>query len=218
MDRMKIYESRETAGAILADKLMELKLEKPYVMAILRGGVQVARGIADSLKVPINPLVIKKLPSPTNPEFGFGAVTEDGTKVLNEKAVEYLGLDNEIIEKTAAKVASEIRHRKEVFGGLDDDAIQSSDVIIVDDGIATGYSLIAGINTVKKRNPGSLTVAVPVSAADSYHKVKKLADNIVCPVISDEYFFAVASYYKKWFDLSEDQIKAILENYRKKYL
>ena len=214
---MKIYESREAAGVVLGNEIEKLNLESPYVLAILRGGVQVSEGIADKLQVPINPLVVKKLPSPGNPEYGFGAITEDGTKVLNEKAVNYLKLNNDEIEKIANQIVLEIQHRKEIYGGLDDEKIGKSDVIIVDDGIATGYSLIAGINTVKKRNPKSITVAVPVSSQDAYLNIRKLVDNILCPFVSEDYFFAVASHYKTWFDLSEDQIKTILDKYKKKY-
>ncbi len=217
MVKIELYDSREAAGEILADELKKLNLSKPYILAILRGGVQVAEGIADKFHLPINPLAVKKLPAPGNPEYGFGAVTEDGTKVLNEKAVSYMGIKDEEIEKIAAAVVSEIQHRKEIFGGLDDEKIHESDVIITDDGIATGYSLIAGINTVKKRNPKSLTVAVPVSSQDAYIKIKKLADRIVCPLVSSEYYFAVASYYKEWFDLSEERIKSVLEEYKRKY-
>jgi len=217
MKQIKIYDSRETAGEILADNLEGLKLETPYILAILRGGIQVAEGIADKFKVPINPLAVKKLPSPGNPEYGFGAITEDGTKVLNEEAVGQLGLNDEIIEKISEKVVSEIQYRKEIYGGLDDEKIAKSDVIIVDDGIATGYSLIAGIKTVKKRNPKSLTIAVPVSTRNAYLKIKKLADYVICPLVSDDYFFAVAAYYKIWRNLSEDEIKTVLQEYRKKY-
>ncbi len=217
MAQFKKYESKESAGILLANNIEEINLEKPYIMAILRGGIQVAKGIADKLKVPINPLIVKKLPSPGNPEYGFGAITEDGTKVLNEKAVNYLGLTNEIIETTAAEIVAEIHRRKELYGSLDNEKIKESNVIIVDDGIATGYSLIAGINTIKKRTPKSITVAVPVSSQDAYLKIKTMVDKIICPIVSNDYFFAVASYYKIWQDLSEEEIKAILNEYKNKY-
>ncbi|HSA06204.1 MAG TPA: phosphoribosyltransferase family protein [Candidatus Gastranaerophilales bacterium] len=216
---MKIekYESKEAAGEILAEKLFELKLEKPYIMAVLRGGVQVAQVIADKFKLPVHPLIVKKLPSPENPEYGFGAVTEDGTLVLNENAVLSLKLSRDIIEKIANTIVLEIQRRKNIFGELDNKKISESDVIIVDDGIATGYSLIAAINTVKKRRPKSITIAVPVSSLSAYSVIKKLADNIVCPLISSDYFFTVAAYYKTWSDLSEESLKFIIEDYKNKY-
>jgi len=211
------YDSKESAGEILAEQMEGMKFESPYVLAILRGGIQVAKGIADKLKVPVNPLIVKKLPSPGNPEYGFGAVTEDGTKVLNEEAISYLRISEDTIKRIAERVVKEIQNRKELYGGLEDEKIGKSDVIIVDDGIATGYSLIAGIKTIQKRAPRSITVAVPVSSEESFDKIKNMVDNIVCPLVSNDYFFAVASYYDEWRDLSENEIKKVLEEYRNKY-
>lgn len=217
MDYLKIYDSRETAGKELAEIIQKLNLKTPYILAILRGGAQVACPIADKLQIPVNPLVVKKLPAPQNSEYGFGAVTEDGTKVLNTKAVSSLKLNEEDIQKIASGIVKEIQRRQKVFGGLEDKKIYEADVIITDDGIATGYSFIAGIETVKKRKPRSITAAVPVSSQGAFLKIKKLVDNIICPVVSDDYFFAVASYYREWYDLSEERIKNILEEYRQKY-
>lgn len=211
------YESREAAGDILAEKVAELGLETPYLLAIPRGGIQVSESIADKLKIPINPLIVKKLPAPSNPEYGFGAVTEDGTRILNEEAVTQLKLKKTEIEKIAQKVIDEIKHRKEAFGSYNQEIAHASNVIIVDDGIATGYSLIAGIKAVKKSEPISLTVAVPVSSYSAYFTIEQMVDKIICPIVSDEYLFAVANYYEEWHDLSEHEIKNILENYRKKY-
>ena len=83
MAQIEKYESKEAAGEILADEIAGLNLENPYILAVLRGGIQVAQGIADKFKIPINPLVVKKLPAPGNPEYGFGAITEDGTKLIS---------------------------------------------------------------------------------------------------------------------------------------
>ncbi len=217
MQGIKNFISRKSAGEILAQKIKELNLNRPYLLAIPRGGIQVAEGIADSLKIPINALVVKKLPAPENPEYGFGAVTEDGTKVLNEEAVRNLQIGDNAIDNIARGIVSEIQHRKEVFGGLEDEKIHNSDVIIVDDGIATGYSLIAGIKTVQKRKPNSITVAVPVSFDSAYQAVKDMVDIVVCPIVSSGYFFAVASFYKEWYDLPEQEIVYILDSYREKY-
>lgn len=211
------YDSREAAGFELTDAIAELKLSKPRLLAIPRGGVQVAEAIADKIKQPILPLIVKKLPAPGSPEYGFGAIAEDGTKILNENAVKTLGLTNKKIEEIAQFVIEEIKHRKAAYGGFNPETLQESDVIIVDDGVATGYSLLAGINSVKKFNPKSIKVAVPVCSYSAYYKIKELVDNVVCPIVSDEEFFAVANYYKIWYDLSETEIITILEKYRVKY-
>ncbi len=217
MQKFNRYDSREAAGEILASEIEKLNPTAVCLLAIPRGGIQVAEAIADRLEVPITPLVVKKLPAPGSPEYGFGSVTGDGTRVLNEKAVNLLNISDETIEKIAGGVVLEIQHRKELYGGIDDEKISRSNVIIVDDGIATGYSLIAGINTVKKRTPKSVTVAVPVSSYSAYFNIKGMVDNIICPIVSDEDFFAVASYYKEWYDLSEQEIINLLNRYKKRY-
>jgi predicted phosphoribosyltransferase len=217
MAEIKNYESREQAGEILSEILSDLAIENPYILAIPRGGIQVAKAVADKFKLPINPLVVKKLPSPGNPEAGFGAVTEDGTMVLNENAVLYLGLTDYIIKNISEKVVSEIKRRKNIYGGLNDKKIRGSDVIIIDDGIATGYSIIAGINTIKKRAPKSITLAVPVSSHDAFYIISDMVDQLISPVVSNEHFFAVGNFYKIWFDLSEDEIKTVLNEYKNKY-
>jgi len=217
MDKMRFYYSREEAGNILADKIEALNLKKPCLLAIPRGGIQVAQSISDKLNLPIYPVIVKKLPIPGNPEAGFGAITEDGIKVLDEKTVSYLRIDEEEIKHISEKVCSEIIHRSKIYGNAGKDIIETSDAIIVDDGVATGYSLIAAIKSVKGMNPASITAAVPVASEEAYNKIRSMVNNFVCPLIEETYFFAVANYYKEWFDLEESEIIRILKNSRDKY-
>ncbi|MDD3012524.1 MAG: phosphoribosyltransferase family protein [Candidatus Gastranaerophilales bacterium] len=217
MDKTGFYYSREEAGSILAEKIMELDLKKPCLLAIPRGGIQVAKGVADKLEIPIYPVIVKKLPIPGNPEAGFGAITEDGIKVLDEKTIAYLDIDEESIERISQNVVREVIHRSSVYGSADRELVKSSDAIIVDDGVATGYSLIAAIKSVKGMNPSSITAAVPVASKEAYKKIQSLVDNFICPLVDETYFFAVANYYKQWFDLEENKIIEILKVYREKY-
>jgi len=217
MNNEGFYNSREDAGRILADKIAELNLENPYLLAIPRGGIQVAECVSDKLKIPINPIVVKKIPIPGNPEAGFGAITEDGIKIMDDKAVSYMGISHEAIDKISEGIIKEVIHRANVYGRPDREKVRLSDVIIIDDGVATGYSLIAAITSVKGMKPVSITAAVPVASKFAYDKIVHMVDNFVCPLVDDTYFFAVASYYKEWFDLSEDQIKSIIGTSREKY-
>jgi len=217
MDKIRFYNSREEAGDILAEKIVALNLKKPCLLAIPRGGIQVAEGVSDKLKTPIYPIIVKKLPIPGNPEAGFGAIAEDGIKVLDEETVSYLGLNDETVEKISQSVIREIMHRSSIYGNADKEIVKSSDAIIVDDGVATGYSLIAAIKSVKGMNPASITAAVPVASKDAYDRILPLVDNFICPLVEETYFFAVANYYKEWFDLEEDEIVKILKNSREKY-
>ena len=217
MDVVKAYKSREQAGEVLAEQLVKLNLKKPYLLAIPRGGIQVAEAIADQFKIPINTLVVKKLPIPDNPEAGFGAIAGDGSRVLSEETVSYLRLPQEEIDFIANKVIQEIKHRIEAYGKINPEEVKGSDAIIVDDGVATGYSMIAALKSVRSMNPASITAAVPVSSQQAFLKLSKYADNVICPMVKGTYFFAVANYYLEWFDLSEEQIKSILNRYRNKY-
>lgn len=217
MDNLRGYKSREEAGKVLATELSKLKLRNPYLIAIPRGGIQTAEAIADKLKIPINPIIVKKLPVPGSPETGFGAITADGSRVMNEEITSYLGLSQAEIDFISNNVIQEIHHRVEVYGNIKPEDVKGSDAIVVDDGIATGYSIIAALNSVRDMNPGSLTAAVPVSSESAFGKVSLYADRVICPIIDRTYFFAVGNYYQEWYDLSEDQIKSILKKYRDKY-
>jgi predicted phosphoribosyltransferase len=212
MENRGLYASREAAGKILAEYLLKLNLNKPVILAIPRGGVQVAEGISEILKKPIYPLIVKKLPVPGNPELGFGAITQDGNKVLNEEFVKDIGLDEEIIKTISMDVIREIVRRSEAYGVLKKENLESSDVIIVDDGAATGYSLIAGIKSLMSMNPETITVAVPVASKEAAKKLSLMADNFICPIVDDTYFFAVANYYKEWYDLDETDIANLLKS------
>ncbi|OGI17242.1 MAG: hypothetical protein A2287_09360 [Candidatus Melainabacteria bacterium RIFOXYA12_FULL_32_12] len=217
MDNYKIYESREKAGEVLAEEISKLNLQKPYLLAIPRGGIQVAEAIADKLKIHIDPIIVKKLPVPGNPEAGFGAITADGKRVIDEETVSYLGLSEDQINRIANNVMQEIHHRIEVYGDINQKKVESSDVIIVDDGVATGYSLIAAIKSIKDMRPNSVTAAIPVSSGSAYEKFSRLTDHVICPLIERTYFFAVGNYYREWYDLTEEEIKSILKKYRDKY-
>ena len=101
---------------------------------------------------------------------------------------------------------------------MDIEKIKNSDVIIVDDGVAIGYSLIAAIKSVSNYSPASITACVPISAYEAYEKIKTMVDNFVCQFVENPYFFAVASYYKYWSDLPENQILEILNEYKKVWI
>ena len=211
------YVSRDEAGKIIGNLVINQNLANPYILAIPRGGIQVAKGIADELKLPINIIVSKKLPIPGSPETGFGAITSDGTTVLDEETVINLKLTKQEIDEISNNIVNEIKHRDQIYGGFDHERIKFSDVIIVDDGIATGLSLMAAINSIKNYNPGSINVAVPVSSSVSAEKIKKMTDRFICPIIEEVYYFAVGNYYDDFSNLSENEIVKIIKDYKRKY-
>lgn len=217
MDNYRYYKSREDAGRVLAKEIGKLNLSNPYLLAIPRGGIQVAEGIADKFKIPVNVIVTKKLPTPDSPETGFGAITEDGHKVINQTYFDYLKLSDSKFNEICQEVIQEIKKRVQDYGSYDKENIDKYDVIVVDDGAATGYSLLAALINIKSYNPKSLTAAIPVSSESAFQEIKKYADNVVCPIVDTSGFFAVGYFYQEFFNLPKQEIQMILQKYRELY-
>lgn len=210
----RCFESRETAGKVLADKLEKTDVQSPVLLALPRGGIQVAEALADSLRVPIDIIVAKKLPLPAAEEVAFGAMTEDEINILNNELINTYGIDKAQLESIYERVNQDIKHRISVYGRLDESKVKGATAIIVDDGIATGSSLIAAIRRVKTLDPAKIIVAVPVSSKAAFDTIAGLVDEMIVPIVDDSTFFAVSRYYMEWGDLRETEIVDILQRYR----
>ncbi len=209
-----IYETRFHAGRVLAEKLKdELYLKNAVILAIPNGGVPVAKEISDILKIPFDILIIRKIKIPWNTEAGFGSITRDGEIILNKGLVMALGLTEDQIKKQAEKTMKEIKDRISLYKSdekfLD---LTDKDVILVDDGLASGFTMIAAINSIKKRSISKIIVAVPTASGSSVDKVGPLIDDLICPDIRRTRYFAVASAYKHWYDLNENEVLELLNN------
>lgn len=213
-----IFKDREHAGKELGKLLSEKYRNKGViVLAIPRGGVPVGVYTALELKAELDMIITRKIQIPWNPEAGFGAVTIDGTIVLNPPLVERLGLKRDEIEELAKKVIEEMKRRtKEFRGDSPPPKIQGRTVIVVDDGLASGYTMVAAVKSIRKENPGKIVVAVPVSPRRSLSLVEKFVDELVCIIISDAYMFAVADYYENWYDLTDEDVKRYMAEYQEK--
>ncbi|MHA1208053.1 MAG: phosphoribosyltransferase [Candidatus Freyarchaeota archaeon] len=215
--KYSVFKDREHAGRELGKRLAEEYTGKnALVLAIPRGGVPVGVYVALELDAELNMVITRKIQIPWNPEAGFGAVTVDGTIVLNEPLVLRLGLGRNEIEELAARVVEEIKRRTREFrGNSPPPRIRGRTVIIVDDGLASGYTMIAAVKSVRKESPKKIVVAVPVSPRRTLNRVEKVADELVCLIVSDAYMFAVADYYENWYDLTDDDVKRYMEEYEK---
>lgn len=205
-----IFKDRYDAGRQLAEQLFTHR-HNAVVLAIPRGGVPVGYEIASRLDVPLDLIIPRKLPIPSEPEAGFGAIAPDGTIVLNEKMVAYLGLTSREIGEIADSVLGEIRRRAMEYRGdrpLPD--LKGKTTIIVDDGLATGYTMIAAVRAIKKERPKEIIVAVPCSPDTSIERLEKEADEVVCLIVQQRGPFAVASFYEHFPDLSDDEVKSLL--------
>lgn len=209
-----MYKDRIQAGHALADLLARCEGQNAVVLAIPRGGVEVAFPIATRLRAPLDLVIPRKLPIPSNSETGFGAITADGSKVLNDDLISYIGLTNNEINEIAEDVLEEVKRREKRYRG-DKPFPDLTDriAIIVDDGLATGYTALAAIDYVRKRQPKKVIMAVPVASKDAEMLVKSRVDEYICPLTSNRPWFAVASFYRRFSDLTDEEVLNCLKKY-----
>ncbi|MFW6126548.1 MAG: phosphoribosyltransferase, partial [Chloroflexota bacterium] len=201
------FHDRRDAGRQLADELSQREVGEAVVFAVPRGGVPVAAEVAERLDVPLDVMVTRKIQIPFNPEAGYGAVTEDGALVLNEPLLQQLGLSDQEVQRQAERVQAEIRRRAALYRGVLGDAdVTERTAILIDDGLASGFTMLAAIKSARDRQAKRVVVAVPVASERAYGLVSSDADEVVCPVISRAPVFAVASFYGQWYDLDDEEV------------
>ncbi len=207
-----LFTDRLDAGRQLAKRLLSYRGQDCIVLGIPRGGVPIGYVIGKELDCPLDVIVPRKLPIPWSPEAGFGAVMPDGTRVLNERMVEALGLPPHQVDGIAQRVMLEVQRRTQVY--RDDrppPEIAGRVVILTDDGLATGYTMLAAALAVRKQGPKELVVGVPVSPRGTAAEVQKVVDKLVVLHVSDAMPFAVAGFYQAFTDMSDDEVKYYLE-------
>ena len=211
------YKDRTHAGEVLVKELRQHETIKPsLVLAIPNGGVEVAVQIAQAYEADLDLLIVRKLQIPYNTEAGFGALTSLGTLILNEALVKRLEFNQEVIDSVRRRTELQITNRKEAYAGLVGHANpEEKDVILVDDGLASGYTMLAAVQSVKERNPSSIIVAVPTSSGSAFQKVRDVVDAIICPRVESGFIFAVANAYQNWYDVPDIEVIEILRQYVK---
>ncbi len=212
-NRIQVFEDRLHAGRLLSEQLRDYEgREGVYVLAIPAGGVQVAFVIAQKLNLPLDLVVTRKLHVPWNKEAGFGALSWNGIMFLNEPLVASLGLTSKDIERCVAEEKEIVQKRLMIFrGDRPFPDLKNKTVIIVDDGLASGFSMLATVKAIKQRHAEEIVVAVPTAPIIAINRVKPYADKIVCLNVRSGPFFAVADAYKVWYDLEDEDVIDILE-------
>ncbi|MFX1561288.1 MAG: phosphoribosyltransferase [Promethearchaeota archaeon] len=210
------YKDRTEAGQVLASKLVEMEFEKqPVVIAIPNGGIPVGVEIAAELDADLDAIIVRKLQIPGNPEAGFGALTSHGALLLNERLVRSVGLNQNQIDMIVRQTQDQIDRRKADYRGLVGIADSSEkDVILVDDGLASGYTMMAAIGSVRTLSPNSITVAVPTASGSAARLVGEKVKVLVCPRVESGFIFAVANAYKNWYDVPDNEVIEILQSFR----
>ncbi len=208
------FGDRHQAGVALAELAKAGPLENALVLALPRGGIPVGKPLARALRAPLRPLPVRKLPIPSSPEMGFGAVAIDGSLVLNDWVVRAFGIGEGTIRTIARLVQREVQRRAHVYGGGAPPDVEGKSVYIVDDGLATGYTAMAGAKMVRAGEPSSIILCVPVTPADSLTAVEPFFDEVYCLIAQDSSPFAVASFYRDFHDLSDQEVLEILRDSR----
>jgi len=205
-----MFRNREDAARQLAQRLKGRTFHDPLVLAIPRGGVVIGAGLAKELNAEFDVVLARKLRAPYQPELAIGAVAEDGSVFLNSYAEEALEpLDKYLAQERSHQLA-EIARRKKLFRAFRSHAnVAGRSVIVTDDGIATGATMIAALQTVRQQKPRELIVAVPVAAPDRLDDIRPLCDEVVC-LLSPRSFWAIGQFYADFHQLEDDQVLAIL--------
>jgi len=189
------------------------------VLAIPNGGVPVALEVASALNADLDLVISRKIPMPLNPEAGFGAVADDGTIILNEEAVKRIGLSRQQIEYEASKVRAEIKQRSLLYRrDRPLVSVNGKTVIIIDDGLASGFTMMAAVESVRYRRPKEIVVAVPCASAMAVKQLERVADKVVTVTTGFMPRFAVADFYHHWYDLSDDEVIRYLRQWRMRHL
>ena len=185
------------------------------VLAIPNGGVPVALEVASALKAELDLIVCRKVPMLLNPEGSLGAATDDGTVILNEEAVKRIGLSRQQLEHDISRIRADIKQRSLLYKG-DRPIVRVSGktVIIIDDGLASGYTMMAAVKSVRHRQPREIVVAVPVASAIAVKRLEKLTDKVVTCTTSLAPKFYISDFYRYWYDLSDKDVIRYLKEWR----
>jgi putative phosphoribosyl transferase len=211
----RTFSDRTEAGRELAGELAKLDLREPLVvLALPRGGVPVAAEVARQLGAPLDLLLVRKIGAPSQPELAVAAIV-DGERpdvVVDSRLLRQLGVDPSYVDREAAKQLQEIERRRVLYlGGRPPLAVQGCAAIVVDDGIATGTTMRAALQAVRRRGPAALVLAVPVAPHDTIEALRKEVDRVVCLSEPDP-FYAVGAHYQDFEQVSDAEVVSILSS------
>ena len=213
------FHDRIDAGKRLADALGAYA-NRPdvLVLALPRGGVPVAAQAAMKLDAPLDVLIVRKLGVPFHRELGMGAIATGGVRIINKEVVDALGISTEDIETIAREEEHELERREKAYrGDVLAAKLEGKTVILVDDGIATGSTMLAAIAAARQLKAAQIVVAVPTVAASTYWKLREVADEVVA-LITPENFYAVGQWYESFPQTTDDEVRQFLGEARQHQL
>jgi len=207
------YRDRTAAGRVLAEAVLEHgPYQRPVVLALPRGGVPVAIEVASALSAPLAVLVVRKIGAPGRPELAIGALAQVGSQVStyrNPTTTAAVGVDDAAFAEAAARARTELARRGGAFPRAEAPPLTGADVILVDDGLATGSTMLAAVSAVRQLKPAKVVVAVPVAPASAVQALRRVADAVVCPQVP-AHFVAVGLAYADFTQLTDDDVRSLL--------
>lgn len=210
-DRIHVFKDRHDAGRKIGKKLIHYKNTAAIILAVPSGGVPVASEISKFLILPMDLIPVRKVQIPWNTEAGFGAINPDGEVIFNEELLGRLGLSAEEIDVQVKKTLDILQKRNALFrSGRAFPALKNRIIILVDDGLASGYTMLAALRFIRKRDPLKIVVAVPTGSFSTVERIVKSVDELVCLNIRYGFPYAVADAYQNWHDLTDKEVLSLL--------
>ncbi len=210
-DRVQVFMDRSHAGRLLAERLLGYRGQKVHLFAIPAGGVPVAAEIARGLALPLDLIIVRKIQLPYTTEAGFGALNPAGEAIFNEELLQRIHLSPEDIATQTEKTAAVIRRREErLRGGRPYPELAGEPAIVVDDGLASGYTMRAAVQFLKRQGAGRIIAAVPTGSLRTVQDLLPLVDELLCLNVRFGWSFAVADAYQNWYDLEEEEVLEIM--------
>lgn len=207
---MFFFEDRTDAGQDLAERLLQYKKEDPLILAIPRGGVPVAAEVAKKLQASMDLFMVKKIGAPSQHELAVGAVSENGEPWLNMALIKRLGIDlKEVRESVKKKVLELNEQMRKLRGSSQKTDVAGRTVILVDDGVATGATLMAAIHLLKDQKPKKIIVAIPMGPKSTLKQLKEIADEVIF-LESPDPFYAVGQWYRNFDQVSDDDVLKLM--------
>ncbi|MTE12829.1 phosphoribosyltransferase [Nocardia aurantiaca] len=203
------YPDREAAGRALGGALVHLRAADPVVLALPRGGVPVAVAVREVIGGDLDVLLVRKLGVPWHPELAMGAIGEDDVRVLNDDVMWQTGVTAEQLADIEAVERAELERRRRVLRTDPPLALKDRTVVIVDDGMATGATMAAGCEIARLHEPRRVVAAVPVSSVEALHRIRSIADEVVCPLVPRS-LGGVGGAYRDFHQLTDQEVVELL--------